>query len=91
VVGLEQVATLGFGLGIGIGLGRLSTWLFLPFLRDRASEVQLVPPFLIVTEMSDLNVVFAVIACVFVLAVVFLAFYLIRKRLFQALKLGEEA
>ena len=90
VVGFEQLMSLGTGLGVGYGLGRAATAIFIPFLRDRAAELRQVPPFLIVTQNSDINIIFAVIAVVFVSIVLGLSVFLLRKRLFSSLKLGEE-
>ena len=90
VVGLEQILTVGIGLVIGIAAGNVATMLFLPFLRDRASEVQPVPPFLIVTDMTDLTRMVAIVGAAFLFGVVALALFLVRARLASALRLGEE-
>ena len=89
VVGLEQLLTVGIGLVIGIAAGNAATTLFLPFLRDRASEVQPVPPFLIVTNLDDLTRIVAIIGAAFVIGVAS-ALFLVRARLASALRLGEE-
>ena len=91
VVGLEQLLTVGIGLAIGIAGGNAATTLFLPFLRDRASEVQPVPPFVIVTDLDDLTRMVAIVGAAFVIAVAALALFLVRARLASALRLGEEA
>ena len=91
VVGLEQALTVGIGLAIGIGAGNAATTLFLPFLRDRASETQPVPPFLIVTDLTDLTRIVAIVSAAFLAGVVALALFLVRARLASALRLGEEA
>ena len=90
VVALEQVLTVGIGLVIGIAGGSAATTLFLPFLRDRASEVEPVPPFLIVTDLDDLTRMVSIIGAAFVVGVVALALFLVRARLASALRLGEE-
>ena len=91
VVALEQILTVGIGLVIGIAAGNAATTLFLPFLRDRASEVQPVPPFLIVTDLTDLTRMVAIVGAAFLFAVVALALFLVRARLASALRLGEES
>ena len=91
VVGLEQILTVGIGLVIGIAAGNVATSLFLPFLRDRASEVQPVPPFLIVTDLTDLTRLVVIVGAAFVIGVVALALFLLRARLASALRLGEDA
>ena len=90
VVGLEQLLTVGIGLVIGIAGGNAATTLFLPFLRDRASEVERVPPFLTVTDLDDLTRMVAIVGAAFVIGVVALALFLVRARLASALRLGEE-
>ena len=90
VVGLEQLLTVGIGLLIGIAGGNAATTLFLPFLRDRASEVEPVPPFLIVTDLDDLTRMVAIVGAAFVIGVAALALFLVRARLASALRLGEE-
>ena len=90
VVGLEQLLTVGIGLLIGIAGGNAATALFLPFLRDRASEVEPVPPFLIVTDLDDLTRMVAIVGAAFVIGVAALALFLVRARLASALRLGEE-
>ena len=90
VVGLEQLLTVGIGLVIGIAGGNAATTLFLPFLRDRASEAQPVPPFLIVTDLDDLTRMVAIVGAAFVIGVAALALFLVRARLASALRLGEE-
>ena len=91
VVGLEQLLTVGIGLVIGVAGGNAATTLFLPFLRDRASEVQPVPPFLIVTDLDDLTRMVAIVGAAFVFGVAALALFLVRARLASALRLGEES
>ena len=91
VVGLEQMLTVGIGLAIGIAAGNAATTLFLPFLRDRASEVQPVPPFVIVTDLTDLTRMVAIVGAAFLFGVVTLALFLVRAKLASALRLGEEA
>ena len=91
VVGLEQILTVGIGMVIGIVAGYVANILFLPFLRDRASEVQPVPPFLIVSDLADLTRMVAIVGAAFVIGVVSLALFLVRARLASALRLGEEA
>ncbi|MFW5744366.1 MAG: FtsX-like permease family protein [Spirochaetota bacterium] len=91
IVGFEQLVTLGSGLGIGYGPGRVATTTFVPFFRDRAGGLSRVPPFLIVTELSDIYLTFGVVSAVFVIVVLGLSIFLVRRQLFSSLKLGEEA
>ena len=90
LLGLEQALSLGIGLGAGTLLGIGATQLFLPFLRDSAGEAKKVPPFIIVTDPADLARIFAVLGTMLVVAVIGLAAILVRMKLHQAIKLGEE-
>ncbi len=90
LLSLEQLFSLGIGLGAGTGLGILATQIFLPFVREGAIENTQVPPFLIVTDPTDLGRIFAVLGSMLVVAVVGLAMILVRMKLHQAIKLGEE-
>jgi putative ABC transport system permease protein len=90
VLGLEHLTSFATGLVAGVAVGLGAVRLFLPFLRDRAEELQAVPPFLIVTESADLNRILIVLAVVFVVTVGGLAAILRRIRLGEAIRLGEE-
>ena len=67
-----------------------ATELFLPFLRDRAAELQPVPPFTIVTETGDVTRIVVVIGGALVVGVVVVALLLVRAKLAAALRLGED-
>jgi putative ABC transport system permease protein len=88
---LEQFLTLGAGLGMGTGLGLACSRLFLPFLRLRAAELQPVPPFLLVTDRTDVLSVVAVLVLLFLVAVTVLTVILARMKVNRALSLGEES
>jgi putative ABC transport system permease protein len=89
-LGLEQLLTLGLGLGAGTGLGFLCSRLFLPFLRDRASEVQKFPPFLVVIDRADAVASLLVLSALFVAAVALLALGISRTRVNRAIRMGED-
>ncbi len=90
LLGLEQLFSLGLGLGAGTVLGINATRLFLPFLRDGAVDTSSVPPFIIVTDPADLVRIFTVLGTMLVIAVIGLAAILVRMKLHQAIKLGED-
>lgn len=90
LLGLEQLFSLGLGLGAGTGLGIAATQIFLPFLREGAIDDVSVPPFIIVTDPTDLARIFMVLGSMLIVAVVGLALILVRMKLHQAIKLGEE-
>ena len=90
LLGLEQVLSLGIGLGAGTALGIYATRIFLPFLKDGEVDASSVPPFIIVTDEADLVRIFTVLGTMLVVAVIGLAVILVRMKLHQAIKLGEE-
>ena len=90
LLGLEQLLSLGLGLGAGTTLGVVATRIFLPFLREGGVQSTTAPPFLIVNDPSDMERIFMVLGSMLVVAVIGLAFILVRMKLHQAIKLGEE-
>jgi putative ABC transport system permease protein len=88
---VEQFFTLGAGLGLGTGLGLVCSGLFLPFLRVRAAELQPVPPFLLISDRTDVLYVMAVLGVLFLVAVAGLTAILARMKVNRALTLGEES
>src|SRR5690606_24327628 len=89
LLGLEQVLSLGLGLGAGLALGLIATQIFLPCLR-RSGDAGVIP-FAIVTDPSDVARIFAVLGAMLVVAIAGLSMILVRMKLNQAIKLGEEA
>jgi putative ABC transport system permease protein len=91
IIGVEQLLVIGSGLGIGAGLGYGISRLFLPLFRFRITDLNPVPPFIILMERSDVTLIFLVVALLFLLVLAALAIVLARMRIDQAIKLGEEA
>ena len=89
LLGLEQIFSLGLGLGAGTGLGILATAVLLPFLREGGEAA--VIPFSIVTDPADVARIFTVLGAMLVVAIIGLSMILVRMKLNQAIKLGEEA
>lgn len=89
LLGLEQVLSLGLGLGAGLALGLIATQIFLPFLRESGDAG--VIPFAIVTDPADVARIFTVLGAMLVVAIAGLSMILVRMKLNQAIKLGEEA
>lgn len=89
LLGLEQALSLGLGLGAGTGLGIWATRIFLPFLSE-GGEASVIP-FRIVTDMADVASIFTVLGAMLVVAIIGLSMILVRMKLNQAIKLGEEA
>ena len=89
LLGLEQILSLGLGLGAGTGLGIWATRIFLPFLSEGGESA--VIPFRIVTDPADVARIFTVLGAMLIVAIIGLSMILVRMKLNQAIKLGEEA
>jgi len=87
---IEQLLTTGLSIALGIGLGKLSSYIFLPFLQTAGDSASQIPPFRIVFEARDtLKLYWAIVVMMFI--GVGLLFMQIRKlRVHEAVKLGEE-
>lgn len=90
-LGLEGIFTVGVGVGVGTILGRLSANYFLPFLELGSDMSHTVPPFIVVIDSADLSRIYTVLLSMLIVGVAALAVVLVRVRLHQAVKLGEEA
>ena len=90
VLAVERLLTVGVGVGLGVAGARIASLLFLPLLRDRASEVSTVPPYLVVTDVADLTTLLLVVAAALAAAVVAVAMFISRRQVAGAVRLGEE-
>ncbi len=87
---LEQAFTAGLSIALGIGIGKLTSYLFLPFLQTAENIKTQVPPFRIVFEAKDTYQLYAVVCFMMVTGAVLLFLHIRRLRVHQAVKLGEE-
>jgi putative ABC transport system permease protein len=86
---LEQFLLMGLAIAVGAGIGLLTSILYVPFLQVGAAPGAPVPPFWVLigwTEASWLSGAFGVILF---LTMVGTIAYLVRLKVFQAVKLGE--
>ena len=90
LLALELIFTLGVGVALGIGLGIGTADIFLPFLQFRTSDLSSAPPFILIMNRRDINLILIVIAGLFVTAIAGLSVVLSRMKIHQAIKLGEE-
>src|SRR5690606_28559611 len=88
---LEGLLSVGLGLAAGTVLGRLASQVFLPFLEVGSEAADRIPPFLVVVEAADITRIYAILLAMLVVGVGALAVALMRIRLYEAVKLGEEA
>ncbi len=90
VLAVERILTVGVGVGLGVVAARLAALLFLPLLRDRAAEVSMAPPYLVVTDVSDLTALLLTVAAALAAAVVAVAVFISRRQVAGAVRLGDE-
>jgi putative ABC transport system permease protein len=85
-----ELAFLMFtGLAAGTGTGALVSYQFIPFLQVGTGPAAKVPPYLVEIAWSAIFRIYALFGLLFVVALVALAFLLMRMKIFQAIKLGE--
>ena len=85
----EQVILMGLAILSGAAIGLLTSLMFVPFLQTGATPGAPVPPFQVLigwTEAGWLSLAFGLILS---LTMVGTIFYLVRLKVFQAVKLGE--
>ncbi|SEB51698.1 ABC transporter permease [Paenibacillus sp. GP183] len=87
---IEQIFTAGLSIALGIGLGKLTGYLFLPFLQTADGSGKQVPPFRIVFAAKDTNQLYAVVVVMMLAGTVLLLNHIRQLRVHQAIKLGEE-
>ena len=90
-LGIELLATVGVSVAVGVAGGLAVSGWFLPFIAQRAAELQPVPPFVVVARMADIHGILIVLGIVFLATLVALTAIIARLRLTGAIKLGEEA
>ena len=86
----EQAALILIGGGLGTGLGLWASHLFIPFMQVGADKTAQVPPFVVQIAWNELWTIYGVFGGMLVLAVAVLIALLVRMRIFEAVKLGEE-
>jgi putative ABC transport system permease protein len=86
---LEQLLLMGLAIGFGALVGLVASTLYVPFLQVGAAPGAPVPPFWVLigwTEAGGLSLAFGVILCLTIMGTIL---YLVRLKVFQAVKLGE--
>jgi putative ABC transport system permease protein len=89
VLFVEQVALIGLGVLFGTGLGLAANQLFIPFLQV-GSEGQ-TPTFVVATAWTDLQRVYLALGGLLLAGLTSTGWLVRRMKLYQAVKLGEEA
>ncbi len=87
---LEQGFTAGLSILLGIGIGKLTSYIFLPFLQTADNVSTQVPPFRIVFDSKDTLQIYVVVIVMMAAGATMLFLHIRRLRVHQAVKLGEE-
>ncbi|MFD0680306.1 MULTISPECIES: ABC transporter permease [unclassified Paenibacillus] len=87
---LEQGFTAGLSIALGVGIGKLTSYLFLPFLQTAENVKTQVPPFRVVFNARDTDQLYIVVAFMMLTGAGLLFLHIRRLRVHQAVKLGEE-
>ncbi|MEC0210550.1 ABC transporter permease [Paenibacillus ehimensis] len=87
---LEQLFTAGLAIALGLGIGKLTSYLFLPFLQTAENVKTQVPPFRVIFDARDTDQLYVVIAVMMLTGAGLLFLHIRRLRVHQAVKLGEE-
>jgi putative ABC transport system permease protein len=87
---MEQICTAGLSIALGLGIGKLTSYLFLPFLQTSENVSTQVPPFRVVFDSKDTAQLYGVIAVMMITGAALLILHLRRLRVHQAVKMGEE-
>ncbi|TBL78361.1 ABC transporter permease [Paenibacillus thalictri] len=87
---LEQISTAGLSIALGIGIGKLTSYLFLPFLQTTENVKTQVPPFRVVFNARDTDQLYIVVGFMMLTGAALLFLHIRRLRVHQAVKLGEE-
>lgn len=87
---LEQAFTAGLAIALGFGIGKLTSYLFLPFLQTAENVKTQVPPFQVIFDSRDTGQLYAVVGVMMLTGAALLFLHIRRLRVHQAVKLGEE-
>jgi putative ABC transport system permease protein len=77
------------GLGAGTYLGALISQIFIPYLQIGADVQSMTPPFQVEIAWTAITRIYALFVLLFVVALSVLVVFLLRMKIFQAIKLGE--
>lgn len=91
ILTLEQVLTVGIGFVLGTIYGITASRVFMPFLQISQNLEGIVPGFRIVIQKGDIRNILIILGGTLVIGLVFLGVILVRLKLHEAIKLGEEA
>ena len=86
---LERVALMAVALGCGTGIGLLTSILFVPILQISTAPGIPIPPFQVLIGWSQSIALIMIFGIVLLATIVGTVIYLLRIKIFQAVKMGE--
>jgi putative ABC transport system permease protein len=89
VLVVEQTALIGLGSLFGTGIGLAASYLFVPFLQVGGADQT--PPFVVATAWTDLTRVYLALLGLLLAGLASTGLLVRRMKLYQAVKLGEDA
>jgi putative ABC transport system permease protein len=85
----EQVLLMGLAILCGAGIGLVTSLMFVPFLQTGVTPGAPVPPFLVLIGWSEAGWLSLAFGLILSLTMIGTIIYLVRLKVFQAVKLGE--
>jgi putative ABC transport system permease protein len=80
---------LGTGVGAGTLLGVAASRIYIPYMQVGISPESTIVPFSVIIAWPEIYRIYALFGALFVVALVVLLAFLLRMKIFQAVKLGE--
>jgi putative ABC transport system permease protein len=90
MLGFEQLFLLVLGVALGTAIGRYASSLFIPFMHIDLDAHANVPPFLVHTPWDQILKLYLVLGVMLALALPVMITMLLRMKIHEATKLGEE-
>jgi len=88
-LGIEQLLLILTGVTAGTGLGIAVSNLFIPFLQVGTAKNVNIPPFVVLIAWADIFKIYAAFAVMLLAAIAGMIWFLMRLRIFEAVKMGE--
>jgi putative ABC transport system permease protein len=88
-LGWELVLLLGTGVGAGTLLGVAASRIYIPYMQVGANAEATLLPFFVIIAWPEIYRIYILFGALFVVALVVLLAFLMRMKIFQAVKLGE--
>jgi putative ABC transport system permease protein len=88
-LGVEQLVLILTGMTAGTAVGVWVSRLFMPFFQVGTAKTSNIPPFVVVIAWDDITTIYIVFGVMLIGAVAGMIWFLLRLKIFEAVKLGE--